>query len=165
MGNEGAAEQTWATFQVVGKPIGEPRHRSFMRNGRMTAARNPMADPWKKAVRAAAIQARCKLFAGPVRVSLHFWVQRPKAHYVAGDRARPLKDSAPDWFTSKPDVDNMAKAVIDALGPWPKGAPPVAWKDDDIVVELHANKRYTPREAEPNPATGCDINIAEALSR
>jgi len=159
MGNQ-EGEKTWATFKVLGKPVGEPRHRSFVQNGRMRAARNPMADPWKHAVRNAAFEAGCKLFTGPVRVSMHFWLQRPKAHHIAGDRSRPLRDGMPNWIVSKPDIDNLVKAVIDALGPWPKGGKPIAWKDDDIVVEIHARKLYT--EGPDYDLTGCHINIAEA---
>ena len=56
------------------------------------------------------------------KVLPHF--KRPMSHYKAsGD----LKQSAPDYLTTTPDVDNVTKFVLDALQP-------AVLKDDKFVV-------------------------------
>ena len=38
--------------------------------------------------------------------------------------------------TSKPDLDNTAKSILDALTG-------ITWKDDAVISDLHLKKRYT----------------------
>lgn len=52
--------------------------------------------------------------------------------------------------TGKPDLDNAAKLILDALNK-------IAWVDDSQVVRLTARKRYA-------DAAQTVVNIAEALS-
>ena len=83
---------------------------------------------------------------GPVRVQLYFQMPRPKGHFGTGRNRERLKDSAPTHHTKKPDLDNLAKAVLDAL----KGH---AWVDDSQVCVLEKRKQYA---AGP---IGCAITI------
>ena len=54
----------------------------------------------------------------------------------------PQRERVPSPHTGKPDCDNVAKAVLDALTG-------VAWDDDSQVVELVVKKwNRTPRETE-----------------
>lgn len=46
------------------------------------------------------------------------------------------------WKPQKPDVDNIAKAVLDLLGGH-------VWKDDSQVVDLHVRKLNAPQGVEP----------------
>lgn len=55
------------------------------------------------------------LLDGPLQMECRFIFPRPKHHYVAGDRSRPLKANAPDWVEKKPDLDNLIKFIKDAL--------------------------------------------------
>ncbi len=73
---------------------------------------------------------------GPVVVRLTFVMPRPKSHYRTGRNAHLLKDSAPELPAGKPDVDKLARAVLDAIGS------AGVWGDDSQVTNLHATKRY-----------------------
>lgn len=80
--------------------------------------------PWRVDVKAAAIQACGEApLNGPIQCDLLFFMQRPKAHYVASNPERELKDTAPVWFDKMPDIDKLERSTFDAL----KG---VAWIDD-----------------------------------
>lgn len=63
-------------------------------------------------------------FDGPVRVSISVWRHLPRS------KPRGVTEE-PD--TLKPDADNIAKAVLDALNG-------VAWQDDSQVVALSVRK-------------------------
>lgn len=143
---------TSIAFRVLGDPVGEPRHRYDPRSGRHHPDDRKMrARHWKMAIRSAACGALEIPFAPthpvvpagvPVAVWLVFMFPRPKFHFVARDPARgEVKKTAPHEHTAKPDADNLAKAVLDALGPWPKEA--IFWSDDSVVSQLTIEKRYT----------------------
>lgn len=72
---------------------------------------------------------------GPVTVYLSFDLPRPKAHYGTGRNSETLKPSAPLLHTSKPDLDKLVRAVLDALTG-------VAWRDDSQVCLVNARKWY-----------------------
>jgi Holliday junction resolvase RusA-like endonuclease len=76
------------------------------------------------------------LLCGPLRVNFTFHVLRPKAHYRSGKNAAMLKDGAPHFPTTKPDVDKLSRAVLDSLTG-------VIWKDDSQVVTKRVSKRYS----------------------
>jgi Holliday junction resolvase RusA-like endonuclease len=148
-------------FFVPGLPRPEPRARTFQVNGVTRTARDPKCDAWKKSVRLALLAATphdrrgAPLFARDAAVwaTMLFRFERPKSHWRADgtlrDDARPLPSIAPD-------ADNLAKAVLDAIGPWPhkKGAP-LAWVDDCIVCALDVRKQYH----EPGQPSGCLVTL------
>jgi Holliday junction resolvase RusA-like endonuclease len=71
-----------------------------------------------------------------VEVELIFYIPRPNAHYRSGKHADDLRDSAPKHHVSTPDVDNLAKAVMDCmtrLG---------FWRDDSQVTTVSAHKLW-----------------------
>lgn len=70
-------------------------------------------------------------------VELEFTILRPKRHHVACDRARPLRDGAPSYCPTTPDVDKASRAVLDAL------TQADAIPDDRLVVVLTASKTYS----------------------
>ena len=74
------------------------------------------------------------LWAAPVYVQLDFYLSRPKSHYGTGRNAQKIKESAPSW-PGRPDVDKLARAVLDALTG-------LVIADDSTVVELRAGKSY-----------------------
>ena len=79
-------------------------------------------------------------FKQPLSVSIFFYFSRPKSHFKTGKNSHLLKDYAPSWHTSKPDVDNLAKFVMDAMNK-------VYWKDDSYISTCRIVKQYsnTPR--------------------
>ena len=50
-----------------------------------------------------------------VKVSAVFVYQRPKSHYRTGRNAHLLRDDAPIFKTSAPDLDKLQRALGDAL--------------------------------------------------
>jgi Holliday junction resolvase RusA-like endonuclease len=75
------------------------------------------------------------LLRGPVLVSLSFYFARPRGHFGAGRNAHQLKPSSPEHMTRMPDVDKLARCVLDALVG-------VLIADDAQVVTLQAGKAY-----------------------
>lgn len=76
---------------------------------------------------------------GPVQCQLNFTLPRPKSHFGTGRNADRLKPNVPDWHGKKPDADNLAKAVMDAM------SAAGVWQDDAQVSDLRVTKQYGPR--------------------
>ncbi len=126
-------------FTVHGDPKPQPRPRAFSRNGTARVYDPHTAEGWKSAI-ADAARPHCprEPWRGPVEVKLSFTFKRPKKHFRQGKHADLLRDDVPYYHTKKPDADNLAKAVLDAmtlLG---------FWKDDSQVVALAVMKQYGP---------------------
>jgi crossover junction endodeoxyribonuclease RusA len=109
--------------------------------------------PWREAVRAETQRAAQFVAEKPVEVTIDFWLTRPKGHYGTGRNATTLRGSAPVWPSGRPDLDKLARAVLDGLT---MGG---AWRDDSQVVRLNAAKWYLDY---PDEAPGCTIIITEA---
>jgi Holliday junction resolvase RusA-like endonuclease len=134
-------------FTVYLKPVPQPRPRISMRGGfarAYTPSDHPVV-PYRAAVVAAALKAASrKEWARKTsgrRVRLEVWCvfQRPKSHYKAGGA---LKDDAP--LMPRPDVDNLVKAIMDAM----KDAG--VWSDDVVCVDERCRKRYVSARIEPH---------------
>ncbi len=132
-------------FIAYGDPKGQPRPRAFSRGG-MTRMYDPgTAEGWKGQIAAAAMPHKpAERLEGPLRVALLFYFARPKSH----SNSKGIKPTAPEWRTSKPDADNLAKAVLDCITQLG------FWKDDSQVASMDVRKRYA--EAEPF----CEITIS-----
>jgi Holliday junction resolvase RusA-like endonuclease len=87
----------------------------------------------------------------PVRCDLTFRMPRPKGHLGTGKNAQKIKESAPRQPTGRPDMDNLAKAVYDAL------TAAGVWSDDSQVTNGRVRKRWA------LVATGCEILIQEDI--
>ena len=125
------------TFFADGDPKGQPRTRAFKQHGKMVYWMPPNAKGWKQSVRVALLNAwNRKPMIGPVNVTINAFFPRPKAHYFAGKRAAILRPDAPTWHTSKPDRDNVDKAILDAL------TDAGLWADDCQVCAGQVTKRY-----------------------
>lgn len=86
----------------------------------------------------------------PVFVGLLFYMPRPKYHY---GKDGLLRHDAPKYHTHRPDVDKLARAVLDALT--------IAFviSDDSVVAELTCIKFYA------NADSGVRISISEFTKR
>jgi Holliday junction resolvase RusA-like endonuclease len=73
------------------------------------------------------------VFEVPLRITLTCTFPRLQKHFA---RTGELRDDAPTYFTNTPDVDNLAKFVMDALNG-------TLYKDDRQVVDLHVVKRWS----------------------
>lgn len=125
------------TFTVDGPPVPQPRVR-VTRTGHAYTPSGPIG-PYKAALglRAAA-EARRRgwtLTEGPVRVLVECVFSRPASHLTAAGEFRAAAPGFPGLRAG--DVDNLGKAVLDAIT---RGGG--VWKDDAQVVELTVAKRY-----------------------
>lgn len=99
----------------------EPKLRArFTRSGH--AYTPTKTATFEKSVRFLAVVQRPQILEGPLHVELDFAMAPPKR----------LKNSHP---ISRPDIDNLAKAICDALNG-------VCWKDDAQICKLTARKFY-----------------------
>ena len=131
---------------ATGTPKGQPRPRAFSRGGRAAVFDPGTAEGWKAQVAIACAVLEGKLLDGPLMVDLRFVMPRPKSHFgVRG--LRPSRSQR--VFAKKPDADNLAKAVLDAMSVIQ------VWKDDDQVSDLLVRKRWA---GEGSPA-GCRIRV------
>ncbi len=138
------------SFRVIGEPKGQPRPRAFAFAGRARIYDAGTAEGWKGLV-AEAVRDRLPEtpICGPCSMSIVFFMPRPKSHFRTGKNAGVLKDNAPSWFTSKPDIDNLQKAVMDAL------TVVGVFTDDALVVDGKSTKVY----ASPNERPGAQVTI------
>lgn len=130
------------TFTVDGPPVPQPRPRisTWGGRGRAYTPKDHPVGPYRQAVaiRAAlaAKAARWEQATGPVEVEITCQFQRPPSHAT---KAGGVRTTAPA-FPPRADVDNLAKAVLDAVSD--SG---VVWDDDDQVVRLVVSKGYAQR--------------------
>ncbi len=122
------------TFTVPGVPIGQPRHQ-ITRTGRAYIKQAHPVHIWKAAVRLAAEAQNCELLRTAVDVEAIFYFPRPKAHFGTCRNAGLLKASAPTRHVSKPDIDNLQKALFDALSG-------VIFEDDRQIASALTEKYY-----------------------
>jgi Holliday junction resolvase RusA-like endonuclease len=123
-------------FEVLGVPQGKKRPRFFIRKkkdgsnffGSYTPRDTVM---YENAVKMA-YQQQCDAppSAEPIRLTITA-IFTPPASLSPKKRTSLLLQ----WYDKKPDIDNIAKAVIDGLNG-------VAFLDDKQVVELAIRKRY-----------------------
>lgn len=138
-------------FFVQGNPKGQPRPRAFARGGKAHVYDPGTAEGWKSKVALAAKDYMPKkTIEVPVVVILNFAFARPKSHFRTGKNAHLLKSSAPGQHIQRPDLDNLAKAVLDAL------TDIGLWKDDSLICELYIFKSWADSE---NNKPGCLVII------
>lgn len=123
-------------LEVYGTPATQGSYRAFLnrRTGQPIVTQDSAATrPWRDNVRAVAIDARLPegwAGKGPIWVELTFSLRRPA--------------SAPRSVTlpaKKPDVDKLARAVLDAL------TEAGVWADDAQVVDLRVRKVFAGSES------------------
>ena len=138
---------------VSGIPKGQPRPKAFSRGGIASVYDPGTAEGWKGQI-ALAIRSFIPSVPIPFPVALQLvvFIPRPKAHFRTGKNSHQLRDDAPKWCPKKPDSDNYAKAVMDAITTLR------VWEDDSQVVDLRVRKFY-----ESGRGPGCIISISEVL--
>ena len=127
------------SFVVAGKPQGKARPRF---DSRHKITYTPEKTRSYEALVRTSYQAQCRFdppLHGAVKASIIAYFPIPKSatkterEQMLAGIVRPIV---------KPDMDNIIKAILDALNGY-------AYKDDAAVVEVKAEKRYadTPRVA------------------
>lgn len=140
-------------FDVIGIPKAQPRAKACIRGLHASVYDPGTANDWKTSVKVAAAQAWNKLqFTAPVSLSIEFRIPRPKSHFRAsGD----LKPNAPVWAGRKPDLDNLEKAIMDALTDLG------VWSDDALVVSKATRKVFCQSTGE----RGASLKIQEVATQ
>ena len=124
-------------FFVPGAPVGKGRPRAARRGAGVVMFTPEKTAGYEALVAATASNAmRAEagpLFTGPLEAVLEMRFPVP-ASWSKAKRARAL--AGVEWHTSKPDADNVAKAVLDACNG-------VVFRDDAQVVILIATKAFS----------------------
>ncbi len=133
-----------ATIVVPGeaKPQGSLRSFKHPQTGAIITPQDENVITWRGIVRAQADREHVFVVSGPVALRVEFTLRRPKSGLAARKR-NPL--SVTQLAAKRPDVDKLARAVLDALeGVW--------YSDDAQVVDLHAIKVTAEHEQRPQVA-------------
>jgi len=143
-------------FFVPGIPRTAGSKRSFIPKGWtraiITDASGKAGKDWRGDVKRFALEAyQGQPIIGPLCLTLRFHMQRPKGHFRGGKNAHVLRDDAPVFHISKPDVLKMARAIEDALTG-------ILWVDDSQVAVEQLEKVYS---AKP----GCSVTVDRILTR
>lgn len=88
------------------------------------------------------------LLSGPLYVELTFLLRRPQGHFGSGRNAGRLRDAAPLYPASRPDVLKLARGVEDSLSG-------VLWRDDSLIVSGPYEKVY----AGLDEAVGVEVRV------
>lgn len=120
-------------FKVYYPPTSLKRHR-HSKFGQHTY--DPSAKEKNEFVKKMAEFLPEEPLAMPLKAKLFFYEKRPKCHFRTGKYSNLLKDSAPEHNTSKRDLDNFVKFVLDAFNK-------ILYIDDSQIVEIEAGKYYS----------------------
>ena len=133
-------------FVVDAIPVAQPRHRIGTVAGKAMAFEAPKAHPihvFKLAVREAALSdgRDCKdlRIEGPIVVEIEVVLPRPKNMMW---KTKPMPSVL---HTKRGDVDNYAKAVLDAMDG-------IFWHDDCQVSKLYVSKWIAAGNERPHVA-------------
>ncbi len=117
---------------VNGVPIAQPRHRVTTARGfaRAYIPADNKVHGWKNAVIASLDKSGMsdRRIDVPVQLSLEFQLPMPKNMKNETGHTIP--------HVKKPDIDNLVKAVMDAM------TSTGVWRDDSLVWDIRATKIY-----------------------
>ena len=116
-------------FHVEGTPRPQGSKRCF--NNRPVEVSKHVAK-WRRSISKVAEGHFKEPFSVPVVMDLAFSFARPKSHLTSKGT---LKDGYPHEHVSRPDLDKLTRAVLDALTG-------VAYDDDSQVVAFSCRKHY-----------------------
>ena len=125
--HDGSTQQAPLRYFIEGVPVQQGSKTAFVRGNRavVTDQNAKKLKPWRAHVKEVteAAAARHEQFVGALGVTLVFFMPRG----ATVKRARP---------SVTPDIDKLTRAVLDGI------TDSGAWKDDALVVSLHASEWY-----------------------
>ena len=145
---------------IVGEAKAQPRARSakFRRDDGTIAIRQyspPTAANWRYSV-SIGLARVSEAFGHPIaeacRVDIHIFFERPGSHWRSGQEYKVIKAAAPIYHTSRPDLDNVYKLIMDA------GTGVGLFSDDCKVVLGELTKKYATHEP-----PGCLVSVSTDL--
>ena len=122
-------------FEVVGAPVGKRRPKFSTIHGYAQALKPKEDVIYENLVKIMFQQAKpnnYSLFNKPIKMKIEAYFAIPKSFSKVKQSQALEGDLLP---LTKPDADNIAKIICDALND-------VAYKDDTQIVELSIIKRY-----------------------
>lgn len=119
-------------FTIPTDPVPWARPRFVRRGGKMIGYTVPKVQAYEQTVKLLAIAAGIRPLSGPVSMSIDFHFAVPKS------LERKRKPVEGGWHVKKPDADNLAKAILDALNG-------VAYDDDAQVASMRLRKFRLPQ--------------------
>ena len=119
---------------IKGTPKPQPRPRAFGHGGKARIYNPATANEWKSQIMHGLIDHANTDCKQPYLLYLTFFMPRPKSHYGTGRNKNILKKQSPKYHTKTPDIDNLVKAVMDAV------TVINIWHDDSQVVSISATK-------------------------
>ncbi len=137
----------WLEFDVEGIPTPQGSKRAYVRNGRanILEVAGESLKAWRQDVTTAALYARkhqeFDTIDGVVEIEVYFRLPRPKS--------RPHDT----WHATRPDLDKLLRAVLDAL------TNAQVFTDDSRVADVKATKIYTTSDRAP----GATIAVREKV--
>jgi Holliday junction resolvase RusA-like endonuclease len=128
------------SFEIPGEPMGKLRHKQ----ARGRVFNHPANVFYEGLVREIAGQAMqgAPIFSGPLRVVLRIHKEPPASW---SDKKR--KAAIGRWCPVKPDVDNVAKIVTDAMNGDRKTGAGKVYGDDAQIAYLEVTKVYAVHNA------------------
>jgi len=132
------------TFFAQGRPLPKGSMRGFCIKGR--AVLTSSTKNLKPGQRVISHAAKAEMDGErpvdyAVNIYLEFYFLRPKNHFVANNRVRGLKESAPEDMISRPDIDKLARSTLDGLTG-------VVYDDDSRAIMVEASKQWCELERE-----------------
>lgn len=148
------------SFFVNGTPKPSGSKRGFaLKKGGVFTGRVVITDDcktsrdWKTDVKFAAQSAySLPLLAGPLSVQFLFHLQRPKGHFRGGRNSETVRDGAPAYPITRPDLLKLARAIEDACTG-------IIWVDDAQIVTEYLAKGYVTGAAK----SGVYVEVSELL--
>jgi Holliday junction resolvase RusA-like endonuclease len=120
--------------EVIADPVAQPRPRATVVAGRPRIYNPPTTKAYKSQIINLFVRIPGRYEQGvPVKVTIDYYFDRPKSMNRKKDEDKII------CHTKKPDLDNLNKAVLDAL------SESGIWHDDRQVADLRSRKFYAPR--------------------
>lgn len=127
-----------AEFFIPVAPVAKGRPRFFRRGNFVGTFTPTRTREYESGIKSFALryvrENRVKMATGPVSIKIDFFMPRPKNHNAA-------RRSIP-WHTSRPDFDNLVKAVLDSLNG-------VFFEDDSQICQEETRKMYANETQQP----------------
>jgi Holliday junction resolvase RusA-like endonuclease len=122
-------------FVVMGVPKPQGRPKSCIRGGRSGMYEAKKDQQNKSNIRAQIVIQKPKMIeqGRPVRLVMKYYLPRPKMHFDVKGNIKLRFLAAP--HVSKPDCDNLEKAVKDSMSG-------IVWHDDSQVTKVEHEKVY-----------------------
>lgn len=124
------------SFVIKGIPKVKQRPRFVSRNGKVLTYTPKATATFENLVKLKAEKEIKQPLKGAIKLAIRFHLPRPKKIIW---KTKPM----PEIYSDKrPDIDNLAKSVIDGLTG-------IAFIDDGQIADLHLTKKYHAGDNEP----------------